>query len=93
MSMNINTGLISNVPKGADDKKLREVANESGLLMLEEAFTQQLQALFDEESEESGGGYYRDFIPFLVQAAFKDSPEYGLGDEIYNELSRKLGTA
>jgi hypothetical protein len=92
--MNINTGYMSNVPKGADDKKLREVANESGLLMLEEAFTQQLQSLYDDENDEdSAGGYYRDFIPFLVQEAFKESPEYGLGNEIYNELSKKLGTA
>lgn len=85
---------MSHVPKGADDKKLREVANESGLLMLEEAFTQQLQALYDQENDEdSAGGYYRELIPLLVQESFKGSPECGLGDEIYNELSKKLGTA
>lgn len=85
---------MAHVPKGADEKKLREVANESGLLMLEEAFIQQLQALYDEENDEdSAGGYYRELIPFLVQEAFKGSPECGLGDEIYKELSKKLGAA
>jgi hypothetical protein len=86
-----NNGIIGSLPKGADDQKLRDVANQSGLLMLEETFTQQLQALYDEESEEgSAGGYYRELIPFLVQEVFKGSPEYGFGKEIYEELSKKL---
>lgn len=83
---------MPNVSKGAEDKKLREVANESGLLMLEESFTQQLQALYDDETEEDGAcGIYRELIPVLVERVFKGSPEYGLGNEIYDELSKKLG--
>jgi hypothetical protein len=75
------------------DNKLRKLANESGLLMLEQAFVEQLQALYDEEeTEENGGGLYRELIPFWVTAALESSPELGIGDEIYNELSRKLGT-
>ncbi|MDP3936433.1 MAG: hypothetical protein Q8Q56_05585 [Alphaproteobacteria bacterium] len=94
MSISLNNGVITGLPKGSNDQKLRDVANKSGLLMLEEAFTQQLQALYDEEGkEDSAGGYYRELIPYLVEAVFKDSPECGLGKEIYEELSKKVGTA
>ena len=94
MSINITNGTIMGLPKGANDQKLQEVANESGLLMLEDAFTQQLQALYDEEGEEdSAGGYYRELIPYMVEAVFKGSPEYGFGKEIYEELSKKVGMA
>jgi hypothetical protein len=79
------------IPKNSDSRQIKALSNESGLLLLEQAFTDQLQALFDEESsEDSGGGYYRELIPFLVQEAFKTSPELGVGHEIYKELSEKL---
>lgn len=85
--------MIAGLPKGSNDQKLRDVANESGLLMLENVFTQQLQALCDEEGDEdNAGGYYRELVPLLVEAVFKGSPECGFGKEIYEELSRKLGT-
>lgn len=94
MNISINNGVIKGLPKESNDQKLRDVANESGLLMLEDAFTQQLQALYDEEGEEdSAGGYYRELIPYLVEAVFKDSPECGLGKEIYEELRKKVGAA
>ena len=94
MSISINNGVITGLPKGSNDQKLRDVANESGLLMLEDAFTQQLQALYDEEGDEDTAcGYYRELIPFLVEAVFKKAPECGLGKEIYEELSKKVGMA
>jgi hypothetical protein len=90
--MRISTpgALQLNVPKTSDERKLRELANQSGLLMIEECFTQQLQSLYDEEVEDKGGGYYRELIPFLVQAVFEKAPEVGFGKEIYDELSKKL---
>lgn len=94
MSIQINNGGITGLSKGSNDQRLQDVANESGLLMLQDAFTQQLQALHDEEGDEdNAGGYYRELIPYMVEAVFKGSPEYGFGKEIYKELSQKLGTA
>lgn len=75
---------------GSDERTLRRLSNESGLLMLEQGFTEQLQALYDEEDTENGGGYYREFIPFFVQQALKGSEKLGVGDEIYKELAQKL---
>lgn len=84
--------MITGLQKGSSDQKLREVANESGLLILEDAFTKQLQALCDEEQDEDNAdGYYRELIPYLVESVFKGSPEFGLGKEIYEELHKKLG--
>jgi hypothetical protein len=94
MNISINNGVITGIPKGPNDQKLKDVADKSGLLMLEDAFTQQLQALYDEaEQEDSAGGYYRELIPYLVEAVFKGSPECGFGKEIYEELSKKVGVA
>lgn len=90
MSIHANGTLKASLPKTADERKLRDLANESGLLLIEESFTQQLQALYDEETQEDGGGYYRELIPYLVQAVFEKSPEVGFGNEIYEELSKKL---
>jgi hypothetical protein len=87
----INNGSINmTLPKTADERKLRDLSNQSGLLLIEETFTQQLQTLYDEEVEEEGGGYYRELIPYLVQAVFEKAPEVGFGKEIYNELVNKL---
>lgn len=90
MSLNTKGSTSINLPHTADERKLRGLANQSGLLLIEESFTQQLQTLYDEENEEDGGGYYRELIPYLVQSVFEKAPEIGFGNEIYNELSNKL---
>jgi|GEM_PF-2287982 len=91
MSFSVESSLLR-VGQQSDEDRLRKLANESGLLMLEQTFTEQLQAAFEEEAEngDEDEGYYRELIPLLVTEALKDSPKLGIGDEIYKELAQKL---
>lgn len=89
--MSLGSNLLG-IGQQGDETRLRKLANESGLLMLEQAFTEQLQAAFEEEaeSEDGDGGYYRELIPLMVTEVLKNSPNLGIGKEIYKELVQKL---
>lgn len=91
MGFSVDSSVLT-IPQTSDESRLRKLADESGLLMLEQTFVEQLQAVFDEESEdgESSEGYYRELIPMMVTEALKHSPELGIGKEIYKELAQKL---
>jgi hypothetical protein len=70
--------------------RLKETANKSGMLMLEHAFSEQLQALYDDEESEFGSsGYCRELMPMLVEEALKSSPHLGVGKEVFQELLYK----
>lgn len=79
-----------NAAASKDTQELKRVSDKAGLMMLEHAFIDQLQALYDDETAEDGGGLYRDLIPFMVEDVFKGAPHLGVGNDIYKELSRNL---
>lgn len=80
-------GLSKSFVESSQFKKMQQTANQSGLLMLEQAFAEQLQTLYDDEENEYGaGGYAKELVPLLVESAFKGSAHLGLGNEILKEM-------
>ncbi len=73
---------------GQGESKLRQVASEAGLMPLVSAFTEVLQDLHEQESDE-GGGYFREFIPIMVADVLATDSKLGVGEEIYKELKVK----
>lgn len=78
------------VYKGQTDQKLRSAAGEAGLMPLVQTFSEVLQEVHDQESDnEMGGGLFREFIPMMVADVFGTDPKLGVGDDFYRELKDK----
>lgn len=91
--VNNNTSVLSKqLMESAELRKMKATADESGLLMLEQAFTDQLQGLYDDEDDdfsEYGGGFARELMPILAQEALRGSPHLGVGKEILKDMMSK----